>query len=300
MALLVPGATVSVLSGKIGGTVFARNRGGAYARSYAIPTRVTSQGAQIIKAAFAAASRAYANLTTEQIQAWDQYGKENPVSNRIGQLITLKGQSWYVGVNSRLTISGDTNIDVPPILPPPVIATASNAVVDVNDTTATIDIAAHDDSENIKILVYAARSVSAGKRYVDNLYTNILVSAAGEDDWLPVKMTIRWMFPRSLKTGSAPSRPALRTTSRSLSLTRVLASCPQHSGCLLWLWIPRRNRFSPSLCYCRRPFCYGCRRLHYEVLYCGRTAHHGVKITSPETPGTHPRGGPVKPRAVFR
>lgn len=182
MALLVPGATVSVLSGKIGGTVFARNRGGAYARSYAIPTRVTSQGAQIIKAAFAAASRAYANLTTEQIQAWDQYGKENPVSNRIGQLITLKGQSWYVGVNSRLTISGDTNIDVPPILPPPVIATASNAVVDVNDTTATIDIAAHDDSENIKILVYAARSVSAGKRYVDNLYTNILVSAAGEDD----------------------------------------------------------------------------------------------------------------------
>ena len=56
MALLVPGAVVSVLSGKIGGTVFARNRGGAYARAYAIPTRVTSDLAMSVKAAFAAAS----------------------------------------------------------------------------------------------------------------------------------------------------------------------------------------------------------------------------------------------------
>ena len=180
MALFVPGAVASVISGKIGGSVFARNRGGAYIRSYAIPTRVTTDSAQQVKAAFAAASRGYANLTAAQIAAWDQYGAENPVSNRIGQLITLKGQSWYVGCNTRLTVSGDTNISVPPILPPPVIAVASNPVVDVNGTTGTIDIAAHTADASIKIWVSAARSVSAGKRYVDNLYTSILISDAGD------------------------------------------------------------------------------------------------------------------------
>jgi hypothetical protein len=179
MALLVPGAVVSVLSGKIGGVVFARNRGGAYARSYAIPTRVTSDNAQQIKAAFAAASQAYANLTTAQIAAWDQYGQENPVSNRIGQLITLKGQSWFVGCNSRLIGSGESQISLPPILAAPVIAVADNPVVDVSDVLATIDVAAHTADASIRIVVYGARSVSAGKRYLENLYTTVYLSDAG-------------------------------------------------------------------------------------------------------------------------
>lgn len=179
MALLVPGAVVSVLSGKIGGIVFARNRGGAYARSYAIPTRVTSPSAQAQKAAFAAASQGYANLTAAQIAAWDQYGQENPVSNRIGQLITLKGQSWYVGCNSRLFASGDTPLTLPPILAAPVIAVADNPVVDTSDNLATIDVAAHTADASIRVAVYGARSVSAGKRYLENLYTGIYLSAAG-------------------------------------------------------------------------------------------------------------------------
>jgi hypothetical protein len=179
MALLVPGAVVSVLSGKIGGTVFARNRGGAYARAYAIPTRVTSETAQSVKAAFAAASQAYANLTTAQIAAWDAYGQENPVSNRIGQLITLKGQSWFVGCNARLIVAGESQITLPPILAAPVIAVADNPVVDVSDTLATIDVAAHTADASIRIAVYGARSVSAGKRYLENLYTTVYLSDAG-------------------------------------------------------------------------------------------------------------------------
>ena len=179
MALVVSGAMISVASGKVGGVVFARNRGGAYVRSYAIPTRVTSDLAQSFKAAFAAASQAYANLTTAQIAAWDQYGQENPVSNRIGQLITLKGQSWFVGCNSRLILAGETQISVPPILAAPVIAVADNPVVDTAATTATIDVEAHTADVSIRVIVYGARSVSAGKRYLENLYTTIYLSAAG-------------------------------------------------------------------------------------------------------------------------
>jgi len=180
MALLVPGATVSILSGKIGGTVFARNRGGAYARAYAIPTRVTSDRANLVKTVFGAASQAYANLTTAQVRAWDQYAAENPVANRIGQLITLKGQAYYVGCNSRLLMASESALTLPPTLPSPVSVVADNAVVDVNGTTATIDIAAHPNDASIKVIVYGARSISAGKRYLENLFTHIFTSDAGD------------------------------------------------------------------------------------------------------------------------
>ena len=118
-------------------------------------------------------------MTTAQIASWDQYGQENPVSNRIGQLITLKGQSWYVGCNARLIVAGETPISVPPILAAPVIAVASDPVVDTNGTTATIAVAAHTADASIRVIVYGARSVSAGKRYMENLYTTIFLSAAG-------------------------------------------------------------------------------------------------------------------------
>jgi hypothetical protein len=68
---------------------------------------------------------------------------------------------------------------VPPILAAPVIAVADNPVVDTVGTTATIDIASHTADASIRIVVYGARSVSAGKRYLENLYTTIYLSDAG-------------------------------------------------------------------------------------------------------------------------
>lgn len=222
MALLVPGAAVSVLSGKIGGVVFARNRGGAYARSYAIPTRVTSDSAQDVKASFAAASRGYANLTTAQIAAWDQYGQENPVSNRIGQLITLKGQSWYVGVNSRLIGANETPISVPPILPSPVIAVASNLVIDVNGDQAHIDIAEHVDDASIRVILYGARSVSAGKRYVENLYTGVYLSNAGDSG-----TTLDFSAGLILKLGTIQKGVTYHIKVQMLDIRTGLVSAPQ-------------------------------------------------------------------------
>jgi len=181
MALIVPGALVSVLSGKVGGTVFARNRGGNYARSYAIPTVVTSARAQWVKSVFGVVSQAYANLTAPQVLAWDQYGRENPQSNRIGQLITLKGQSWYVACNSRLLLMGDTLITLPPILPAPLTVPMGTLTVDVNGGVATLVVPAHPATANVRLALYGARSVSAGRRYVENLWTHLTTFDAGED-----------------------------------------------------------------------------------------------------------------------
>lgn len=56
---------------------------------------------------------------------------------------------------------------------------ASNLVVDVNGGVATVDVAAHDEDASIRVGIYGARSVSAGKRYVENLFTGLLISDVG-------------------------------------------------------------------------------------------------------------------------
>jgi len=172
MALVTPGAMVSVISGKVGGTVFSRNRGGQYARTHAIPSKVTSARALTVKAAFAAMSQAYNNLDAEDRLAWTMYARENPVPNRIGQSTTLTGQGWFVGLNSRLAAIPMAANDTPPTIPSPVIALVSGFAVD-DDPSASFAIASHPDDDHVRVVIYGARAASPGREYVENLFTHI-------------------------------------------------------------------------------------------------------------------------------
>jgi hypothetical protein len=53
--------------------------------------------------------------------------------------------------------------------------------VDVNGTAASLVLPAHAESANVRPVIYGCRSVSAGKRYVENLWTHIKTFAAGSD-----------------------------------------------------------------------------------------------------------------------
>ena len=178
MALIVPGPAVALASGKAGGVVFSRGRGGPYIRNYAIPITVTSARAQTVKTAFALSSQAWSSLATASRTAWDQYALENPITNRIGQSRTLKGQHLYVGLSARMRLAGDTPAVLPPVVPAPIPGLVTTAAVDVNGSVATVTLTASVDDANIRAVVYACRAVSPTKLYVMNLYTHIHTSAA--------------------------------------------------------------------------------------------------------------------------
>jgi len=119
MAKFIASESIAVVSGTTGGTVFSRNAGGGYFKGAVIPTNTHSEKRANTRAKFAETVREYQALTPAQRAAWDAYAAENPVTNRIGQQRTLRGQDWYTRLTNRLKLTGDTPAVLPPTVPPP-------------------------------------------------------------------------------------------------------------------------------------------------------------------------------------
>lgn len=87
----------SAVSGSIGGTTFAHNRGGMYTRARAVPTNPNSIRQQNVRSAFNAAIEAWsASLSPAQRAAWNNYAANVPVTNKLGQTVNLSGQNMFV------------------------------------------------------------------------------------------------------------------------------------------------------------------------------------------------------------
>ncbi len=91
----------TAVSGSIGGITYARNRGGLYTRARAIPVNPNSTDQQIVRANFAFLVDQWTNtLTDTQRAAWTTYAENTPVTDRLGDQITLTGQQMYLRNNS--------------------------------------------------------------------------------------------------------------------------------------------------------------------------------------------------------
>lgn len=89
------------LSGKIGGIVASHNAGGAYFRAATIPTNPNTTFQQAVRNAVAQLSAAWVDtLTQAQRDAWDVYGDNVKVTNRIGEQINIGGLAHYVRSNT--------------------------------------------------------------------------------------------------------------------------------------------------------------------------------------------------------
>ncbi len=89
----------SKLSGVIGGTVASHNRGGQYLRARVTPVNPNTPLQQAVRTIFANLAAAWQGLTDLQRAAWDDYGANVPVVNRIGETINLTGFNHYLRSN---------------------------------------------------------------------------------------------------------------------------------------------------------------------------------------------------------
>lgn len=97
MALVKFGSTVAQISGSVGGTVFARNRGGAYVRNRTSPVQPNSSLQASAKSLFQAAVR-YWTLTMSGAQrtAWDAYASAVGYTNVFGETRYYSGQQRFI------------------------------------------------------------------------------------------------------------------------------------------------------------------------------------------------------------
>lgn len=170
MALFTPGPMVGAVSGRVGGTIFSHNRGGAYIRNGVVPTRVVSTYTELVRNALAACSRAWGSLTDEERLNWAAYTVENPVVNRLGQKKTLSGHMAYNALNARLVQAGDTPIDVPPNADSPAALATLSAVVDASTPSAVLTFTATPLSASERLMVFGCVVNKPGVNYVANKF----------------------------------------------------------------------------------------------------------------------------------
>jgi hypothetical protein len=119
----------SPMSGSQAGTTASHNRAGQYLRSRRTPVNTVGTGRRgFIKAAFGAAAKAYAALTATQQAAWTSYAASYPITDALGQSITLTGQQMYVSINTALQNVGAAMVTSTP---------ASNATPPLGTPTLT-------------------------------------------------------------------------------------------------------------------------------------------------------------------
>ena len=177
MAKFTPGPTVAEVRGSIGGTVYSRNRYGAYMRTRAKPTVTTSADAQAAKTLMTSATQAWQDLTPAERLAWREWARANPVVGSLGFPQTLPGHAAFVGIYCRRFKLGQGPLLVPPITPAPVGLTAVSVVADKTAGTADVTFLATPLGAGCVLWFQACQVASQGISYVQNLLKWCPISA---------------------------------------------------------------------------------------------------------------------------
>lgn len=138
-------------SGKLGGIVFSHNRGGTYIRQRVVPTNPGTTFQTNVRNVMANLAIAWqTELTQAQRDGWEVYAQNVPVTDVIGESITLTGINMYVRSNTAVFQAGLTRVDDAPTdytlaqAEQALAATASEATqivsVTFDDTLAWVDL----------------------------------------------------------------------------------------------------------------------------------------------------------------
>lgn len=84
-------------SGSIAGTTSSHNRAGQYTRNRRSPVQPVGTGRRaFIRSSFSAASKAWQALTAVNQAAWTSYAASHPITDALGQSVTLTGHQMFV------------------------------------------------------------------------------------------------------------------------------------------------------------------------------------------------------------
>lgn len=117
-------------SGSQAGTTASHNRAGQYYRNRRAPVQPIGTGRRaFIKASFGAAASAWAALSATNQAGWTSYAASHPITDALGQSITLTGQQMFVSCGTQLLNCGGSL---------PTVAPASGTVYSVGAPTFTV------------------------------------------------------------------------------------------------------------------------------------------------------------------
>lgn len=117
MALFTPGPAVSEVRGSSGGTVFSRNRFGAYLRGRTVPINPNTSRQVAARDRFNTLATAWRDVLTQgERDAWDTYAAETNWINVLGQVVNLTGLNHFVRSNNFRLIAAKAPLTAAPVI----------------------------------------------------------------------------------------------------------------------------------------------------------------------------------------
>lgn len=114
MAKVKFSALVSEMRNKLNGSVFARNRGGAYLRTKVTPTNPQSIAQVQARSLLTQFSQGWRSLTQAERDAWNSVVDQWATTDVFGDIVNPTGSTLYTRLNINISNAGGTAITSPP------------------------------------------------------------------------------------------------------------------------------------------------------------------------------------------
>lgn len=177
MAKLLFTAIVADMRNKLNGTVFSKNRYGAYARTKVTPVNPQTTAQQNARNRMSTQSQNWRGLTEAQRQSWIEGAVNFTTTDIFGNSKQLSGQALYVKLNSNLSLIGEAAIDTCP-LPVAIPALALDSVT-ADDSANTVIIAGTTPvPADFAMVVMATPNITPGRNFVKNQFRFVDALAA--------------------------------------------------------------------------------------------------------------------------
>lgn len=178
--MLFSGVGIVDIRNKINGTVFSKNRYGAYARTKVTPVNPQTDAQQAARNNLSTWSQAWRGLTESERQSWIDGAANFPFTDIFGNAKILSGQALYVKLNVNLQNVGGTALTACPSPVAIPAITDLSLVADDSANTVTVTFAPTPVAADFALVIYATPNVTPGKSFVKNLFRLVTsVAAAG-------------------------------------------------------------------------------------------------------------------------
>lgn len=173
MAKIKLSAIVSEMRGKLNGSVFSKNRGGAYIRTKVTPVNPQTLAQGLVRATLTNLSQAWRSLTEAQRLAWNGAVSSFTGTDIFGDVKTPSGINLYNKLNLNLAAIGVAPINTPPLAVSVGYFDSLDLAADASADTIAASFTTIGESAGQTVIVEATPCLSPGKNFVKSEYRTI-------------------------------------------------------------------------------------------------------------------------------
>lgn len=163
------------ISGKIGGLIFASNKGGQYVKAYRKPVQPNTAKQLAVRLALSALSAFWRTLSFSVRTAWNNMSINYPYVNSIGETKYYTGQQLYCKLNGNLILCGLPKL-TDPLVPAQILQIPPTTIITADATLGSMVMSGQGViPATTDIVVYATNQMSAGINNYKNRLRKIAV-----------------------------------------------------------------------------------------------------------------------------